>query len=91
MKTIDFRHFKIFTDITKSDSMTVSVALEFADSLYKNATGIMAHDLAFRIYKSLEPVQMTDEEALYITEFCKKFSTPRFCDSLEANIVCVKE
>ena len=86
MAKIDFRHFKIFTDISQSRTEEIDVALKFSDMLYKRVNGIVAHDLALRIYRATDPVEFTEEEMGLITAFVKDNFTPCFIDSFDANI-----
>ena len=86
MKTIDFRHFKMFTDISQTGTTETDVSKEFADTIYKNANGIVAHDLALRIYRATEPVQVSDEELAFLKSFIAG-TTPLFQDSFSNNIV----
>lgn len=85
MKTIDFRHFKMFTDIAQENVIEQDLHKDFADLLYKNVNGIAAHDLALRIYRSEKPVELSDEEVGLLREFIKN-GTPIFIDSFENNI-----
>jgi len=85
MKTIDFRHFKMFTDIAQENVIEQDLHKDFADLLYKNVNGIVAHDLALRIYRSEKPVELSDDEIALLREFIKN-GTPIFIDSFENNI-----
>jgi len=83
--TIDFKKFKLYTDISQADTVTVDVRRDFADMIYKNANGIVAHDLALRIYRADEPITITEEEKAFLLEFAQR-GTPLFFDSFNANI-----
>lgn len=83
--TIDFKNFKLFTDISQSDTVSVDVRRDFADMIYKNANGIVAHDLALRIYRSDEPIAITEDEKAFLLEFAQR-GTPMFYDSFNANL-----
>ena len=85
-KTIDFRHFKVFADITQEKTETIDIALMFSDMLYKRINGIVAHDLALRIYKSQKPVEFTEEELGVLKPFVEGNFTPVFIDSFNANL-----
>lgn len=85
MKKIDFKHFKMFQDIAQEKTVTVDVSRDFADTIYKNASGILAHDLAFKIYRSTDALELTDEELAFLSGFIKR-TTPIFQDSFTANI-----
>ena len=83
---IDFRKFRLFTDITQEKTKETDVSFKFADMLYKKCDGIMAHDLALRIYKSKDPVEFTQEELDALMPFVNTYFTPLFIDSFTANI-----
>lgn len=86
MKQIDFKHFKMFTDITQENTIETDISRDFADTIYKNANGIVAHDLALRIYRATEPLALTDEELAFLHPFISG-TTPVFQDSFNANII----
>ena len=86
MKKIDFKHFRVFTDITHENTNEIDVSLLFSDMLYKKSNGIVAHDLALRIYKADGPVEFKDEELDALKPFVEENFTPIFIDSYNANI-----
>lgn len=75
----------MFLDITQEKTQTVDVSRDLADTIYKNANGIVAHDLAFRIYRSEGPLELTDDELAFLTSFLGS-TTPIFQDSFSANV-----
>lgn len=83
--TIDFKNFQMFTDISQTSSVTVDVRRDFADMIYKNANGIVAHDLALRIYRSEGPIEVNQEEKEFLYAFAQR-GTPMFFDSFNANL-----
>ena len=83
--SIHFKKFKLFKDISQTDSVTMDVSRDFSDLMYKNMNGIAAHDLALRIYRSTGEIELSREEAELMMEFAKQ-TTPIFFDSLEANV-----
>ena len=85
MKKIDFRHFKVFTDISQTKSTVTDVSRDLADSIYLNANGIVAHDLAFRIYRSEGSIELSAEELAFLEKFLAQ-ATPVFQDSFHANL-----
>lgn len=85
MKSIDFRHFKVFTGIDKEKTEEHDVSRQIADTLYTRANGIVAHDLALRIYREDKPTQLNDEELSFLRDFFRN-GTPVFYDSFEANL-----
>ena len=52
MKTLNFKDFKLFTDISHVGHVVVDARKEFANAIYMSMNGIVAHDLAFRILHS---------------------------------------
>ena len=87
MPKIDFKHFKVFRDITQAATDEVDISLQFADTLYKKSNGIVAHDLALRIYRAEGPVEFKNEELSALKPFVETHFTPLFIDSYNANIV----
>lgn len=83
--TIDFQHFKSFTDITNAATIEVDIRKDFADLMYKNMNGIEAHDLALRIYRSEGDMEVSDSDVSLIKALASK-ATPIFYDSILANI-----
>ena len=90
MHKIDFKHFKAYLDITQTDREEVDIRRTFSDMIYKNINGIVAHDVALRIYHSDGPVEFNDEELDVIKSILYQ-TTPLFQDSLLANIVEEKQ
>ena len=86
MSKINFKEFKLFKDITQTEYRTVDVSRVFADTLYKNGTGIVIHDLALRIFRSEGGMELDGEEEQLICKMAMNFCTPVFIDSLSANI-----
>ena len=85
MSKINFKQFKIFNDISQTEYRTVDVSRVFADTLYKNGTGIFIHDLALRIFRSEGEMELSTEEEQVICKAASQFCTPLFIDSLGAN------
>lgn len=82
---VNFSKFKIFLDIAHAHAEEQDIRKDFADVIYRNARGIMAHDLALRIYRSEDEVEISDEEASLIMELVNQ-STPNFIDSMKYNL-----
>lgn len=85
MEKIDFKQFKFFTDITREEISLVDVRKPLADTLYKNANGIVAHDLALRIYRSNGEIELEDSDVRLLRDLANTL-TPIFMDSLEENL-----
>lgn len=87
MPKINFKQFKLFTDITQEHTDTVDVSRAFADTLYQQGSGIVTHDLALRIYRSKGEMELTAEEVSLIQRFAQRVCRPAFIDSIDANLV----
>lgn len=90
MKSIDFKNFKQYNDISHETTTTVDIRRGFADLLYKNMNGIVAHDLALRIYRSEEPVTLNEEEEKIVLQLAEN-GLPIFMDSLKNNLITISE
>ena len=86
MPKIDFKHFRVFTDITQEKTEVVDLSFQFSDKLYKRSNGIVAHDLALRIYRATGPVEFTQEEIDALKPFIEENFTGLFIDSYNKNI-----
>lgn len=85
MKKINFKKFRLFTDISRTSTVEVDATKDLADVIYKTANGILAHDVAFRIYRSDGEIELSDEEQSFLTKFLEG-GTPQFRDSFIANL-----
>lgn len=83
--TINFKEFRLFTDITQTETVVVDSRKELADLMYKNLNGIVAHDLALRIFRSEGEMELNEEEEMIVLRFAEK-TTPIFYDSLKMNL-----
>lgn len=86
MKTINFRQFAMFTDITKKNTVKTDVSRDVAEALYKRANGLVAHSVAMRIYEAQGEVALSEEEEAFLRRFVQAETTPVFQDSFEANL-----
>lgn len=86
MKKINFKQFKMFTDISQEKTTTVDLSKQFADTIYKNGVGISAHDLAFRIYRAEGEIELSDDDISVLNNFLSQ-TTPIFQDSFSANLL----
>lgn len=86
MAKLDFQHFTVPSGISGKDSRTGDARESFADILYMGASGIRAHALAMKIYKSEGAEEYTDEEMRLIKGAAERFCTPAFIDGLRAQI-----
>lgn len=90
MKTINFKNFEMFDNISKKTTSIVDLREEVADNLYKGANGIAALNLALKIFESSGKLELTDEE-YGILEALAMTGTPRFIESFRANLKKDKE
>lgn len=86
MKQIDFKNFRQYDDISHETTTTIDIRHGFADLLYKNVNGIAAHNLAFRIYRTEEPVTLNEEEEKIVLQLAEN-GLPIFMDSLKDSLV----
>ena len=86
MAKLDFQHFTVPSGISVKDSRTGDARESFADILYMGASGIRAHALAMKIYKSEGAEEYTDEEMRLMKGLAERFCTPAFIDGLRAQI-----
>ena len=86
MPKIDFKHFRVFTDIAQKETNEIDISFQFSDMLYKKSNGIMAHDLALRIYKAEGPVEFKEDELKALQPFVEGNFTGLFIDSYNKNI-----
>lgn len=83
MTKVNFKKFRMFLDITGERTKLFDIRREVADSIYTEMSGIVAHDLALRIYRSEGEIELNEEEINLLTEFSKRCSGA-FADSWEA-------
>ena len=83
---INFKEFRMFVDITQENTRVVDVRREFADIIYKSVNGVVAHDLALRIYRTEGEIEVNPEEFGIMSQIAES-GTPIFNDSFKANVV----
>lgn len=86
MAKLDFQHFSVPVGINGKVSRIGDARESFADVIYMGASGIRAHALAMKIYKSEGTEEFTDEEMRLITGLAERFCTPAFIDGLRAQM-----
>lgn len=84
MIKIDFSKFPLFTGIEKNRKEEVDVRKDIADRIYTSMGGIAAHDLAYRVYRSTGPVELSADDVEILELFAQTNGTPAFQDSLAA-------
>lgn len=83
---INFKEFRMFVDIAQENTRVVDVRREFADIIYKSVNGVVAHDLALRIYRSEGEIEANPEEFGIMSQIAES-GTPIFNDSFKANVI----
>lgn len=74
----------MWADIAHKDKIEADIRRDFADVIYKNANGVMAMDIAMKIYKTEGPVEFSLDEMEFLSIFVKD-TTPQFQDSFRDN------
>lgn len=86
MKKIDFQHMKIYTGVSRKTAQTCDARETFADLIYRNAGGIRAHSLAFKIYGSEGETEYSPDEERMIKEIADRCCVPGFIDGLNEQL-----
>ena len=86
MKKIDFKHFKIYTTVSRKAAQTVDARETFADMIYNNVNGIKAHSLAMKIYGSEGEANYTDDEVKLVRIVAERLCVPGFIDGLNEQL-----
>ncbi len=59
---VNFKSFRVFFNLSKTEFKDLDIREDFSDQIIKYATGIVGYDLAMRIYKSEESVEITERD-----------------------------
>ena len=82
MVKIDFKNFRLFSDIAHKKSKIVDIKEELADAIYSQGTGVVHHALALKIYNSTQETELNDKEVKLLLEFVNCVCSPNMIDSL---------
>lgn len=82
MKKVNFKNFVMLMDITGERTKALDIRRAVSDKLYTEVPGIVAHDLALRIYRSEGAIELNEEETALMTDFARHCSGA-FADSWE--------
>lgn len=80
---VNFTSFPCYVGIKKDYMIQLDIAEPLADVIYNNVSGISAHVLSEKIYKSKGEVDI-DENEVKILMKCTNMFTAAFADSLTA-------
>lgn len=81
---VNFKQLEIYTDIAKTHKMVVDARKDLSNILYNGCTGIVAHNVALKVFNSEDAIEINSEEAQLITETAEKYCTPAFIDALKS-------
>lgn len=79
---INFKKVVVFTDITKTTTTTKDARSEFANILYTDWNGLIAHSLSLRIYESDGEIEISEKEAEFIKNVAGARCMPSFYDGI---------
>lgn len=85
MTKINFKEFTMFSDISHKETFSIDVREQFADLIYKQSRGVVAHNLAFRILNAEGDIDINSAENDVITSVLN-LCTPQFQDSFNHNV-----
>lgn len=91
MRKLDFKHFKVYTGISRKAVQSGDIRESFADLLYRNVPGIRSHALALKIYQSEGETGYTNDEVELIVEVANKLCLPNVIDGLNEQLDNGKE
>lgn len=81
---LNLKQLEIFTDIRHTQCVVQDVRETLADAIYGNCPGIKAHDLAFKIYRSDENTEYSNEECALLMQCAEALLLPAAIDALRA-------
>lgn len=61
MKTIDFKHFRVWRDLGADTPVELDVRREVSNYLLSSLGGVEGMDLALAIFRAEEPLELDDE------------------------------
>lgn len=87
MVRINFQKFKLYTGCDKTTTIPMDVRKRIGDTLYLQGVGVAQAELAFRIFKSDGPIELSAEDMDILTQVGRLLLPGVIIDSLEMNIV----
>lgn len=91
MKKVNLKEFGYYADIAKRQLVKCDIRREIANLLYTKVQGIVAHNLAFSIYRSDGEIEIADDEAEILLRVFEHFMTGAFIDGLMEQLNPKKE
>lgn len=86
MKKLNLKEIEIYRDITKTQKEMFDFRLDFSNLIYINAIGIMAHNLALKLYNSDGEIELTEEEVELVKNIVNSFCIPAFIDAINEQL-----
>lgn len=86
MKSINLKELKVYHSIAKDTYKIMDIRKAFSDILYTQATGVMAHSLSLRIYESVGPIEISDEECAWLIEASKALCVRAISDAIKEQL-----
>lgn len=72
MKKVDFKNFPVREKISSDEVVRIDVRESIGNAVYHNAAGVRGLDLAMKIYKSEDVVELDDKEYALLMEVADK-------------------
>lgn len=72
MKKVDFKNFPVRKKISSDEVVRIDVRESIGNAVYHNAAGVRGLDLAMKIYKSEDVVELDDKEYSLLMEVADK-------------------
>lgn len=72
MKKVDFKNFPVRKKISSDEVVRIDVRESIGNAVYHNAAGVRGLDLAMKIYKSEDVVELGDKEYSLLMEVADK-------------------
>lgn len=82
MARINFKHFLVYTNVSRNGKKVTDVRETFADLLYKGVNGIRSHALALKIFGSSGETEFSADEVALIRRTAETYCLPGFIDGL---------
>ncbi|MDR0798555.1 MAG: hypothetical protein LBN18_02180 [Dysgonamonadaceae bacterium] len=86
MKKINFKEFKVFTDISKTQTTVGDARESFANILYTRFSGVRAKNLALKIFNAEGETELSPEDVELVKTAANCYCVPAFIDSIEEQL-----
>lgn len=86
MIQINFKNLIVYSGVAHKNQVTADARESFADLIYTRVDGIVAHDLAFRIYRSEGDISISEQEKNIIIRAAEQFCVPAIIDAIKEQL-----